>query len=148
MLFLAGSSRELRRVQEMAVRVARAGIPLVHKWWEPGAHGSPEEWGGKDARMNREIQIYLTRNGMRAIKQADVVFVLWPNHPERSTCEAEMAFALAVGKQVVVTGSRASECHWTSVANYRDASDLLGFSEVARWYVEAGAIGLRSRRRV
>lgn len=143
---LCGSSREPKRIRDMAARIDVVGIPLNHRWWDRGDFGSPEEWGGKDALIGLDLQRHIARTNMRAIKAAEVVFVLWPEHDGRSTCEAEMAYALATGKRVVVTGSRASDCTWTALASYRDASDLLGLTEIARWYVEAGAIGLRVSR--
>lgn len=145
LLYLAGSSREADRVRDMADRIGQIGIPIGHKWWEPGAFGLPEQWGGKDGKINRDMQCHLARTNMRAIKESEVVFVLWPDHDARSTCESEMAFALALGKRLAVTGRRASSCTWTALASYRDSSDLCGLTEVARWYVEANEFGLKNK---
>jgi hypothetical protein len=146
-VFLGGSSREPQRVREMAARIDASGIEITQRWWEPAAHGAPEEWGGKDGSIPRGVQAHLCRGNMRAIAEADVVFVLWPENGILSTCAVELGFALGKGKPLVVTGTRSHECTWTALEDtYRDASDALGLSEVARRAVEAGAIGLRSRR--
>lgn len=147
-VFLSGSSREADRVREMAERLDASGITITQRWWEPSDHGTPEEWGGKDGGIPRLAQDSLTRLNMRAIVQADAFFLLWPDNGLLSTCIAELGFALAKGKPVIVTGRRSHECTWTGLSEiYRDPSDLLGHAEVARRAVEAGAIGLRSKGR-
>jgi nucleoside 2-deoxyribosyltransferase len=147
-LYLAGSSREPQRVREMAARIDATGIEITQRWWEPSDHGTPEEWGGKDGSIPRGVQAHLCRGHMRAIAEADVVFVLWPDNGVLSTCAVELGFALGKGKHLVVTGTRSNECTWTALEDtYRDPSDLLGLAEVARRAVEAGAIGLRTKGR-
>jgi hypothetical protein len=147
-LFLSGSSRETDRVREMADRLDHSGITITQRWWEPGDFGSPEQWSGKDGGIPRDVQAHLARTNMRAIVQADALFLLWPDNGLVSTCIAEFGFALAKGKPVIVTGRHSHECNWTGLSEiYRDPSDLLGHAEVARRAVEAGAIGLRTKGR-
>jgi hypothetical protein len=146
-VFLAGSSREAKRVREMAERIDASGIEITQRWFDVGAHGTPEEWGGKDGSIHRLAQESLARENMRAIIEADAFFLLWPDNGLLSTCIAEFAFALAKGKPVIVTGRRSNECTWTGLSEiYRDPCDLLGHAEVARRAVEAGAICLRTAR--
>ena len=147
-VYLAGSSREPQRVREMAARIDASGIEIIQRWFDPSDHGTPEEWGGKDGSIPRGVQAHLCRGHMRAIAEADVVFVLWPENGILSTCAVELGFAVGKGKPLVVTGTRSHECTWTALEDtYRDPSDALGLTEVARRAVEAGAIGLRTKGR-
>lgn len=132
-IFLSGASREHERVTAIAAALDIAGAcRITQRWWEASAYGLPAEWSGHDARIPAQAQLAVARRNMDAIYDAHVTWVLWPGDGLRSTCEAEMGFALALGKCVIVTGARASECCWTSRAYYRDVSDELGLVELMR----------------
>ncbi len=145
-IYLAGSSKEAARVRTMAGRVADLGLTLTTQWWEPEAYGAPEQWAGNDGCLSRDLQRHIARSQMRAIKDSQVFWVLWPDHGLRSTCEGELCYAYSRQGEnlaVVVTGERSHECVWTALADYRDADDLCGLAEVARLAVGARRTGMR-----
>lgn len=134
-VYLAAGSKDADRVRMTAARLDALGLVITSRWWEPGAYGTPEYWAGKDACISRDLQRHIARSHIRAINEAQLVWVLWPDDGLRSTCEAELGHAIArqgADCVVIVTGARAHECTWTALADYRDADDLCGLAEVAR----------------
>lgn len=148
-IYLAASSREVERVRALAERVEAAGLTIALNWWDLGPHGTAQEWAGKDGCLSRDLQRHITRRHMRAIKECHVFWLLFPGDGLRSTCESELAFALARQGEdcaVIVTGELAHVAPWTSVADYREVEDLLGLAELARIAVAAHRIRMGGAR--
>ena len=138
-IFLSASSLECVRLSAVVSRLDGLGLTITQRWWEPSAHGTPEEWSGRDGELSREVQAHLARANQRAINASSAYWMLWPVHGMRTTAEAELGYALSrqdSGLRVVVTGPRSHESTWTSIADYRDADDLCGLAEVTRFAMD------------
>ena len=126
-VYLSASSSELPRVRHWGARVTDAGMS-VSLYWFDGA----EAWAGRDQDKAIEAQRSVAAEQARAIANCGVFWLLFPSEPRESSALIELGYALAKAPYSVVTGARASCRVWTSLANYRDASDALGWVYVCR----------------
>ena len=131
LVYLAGASRELERVQKWAAALERCSyITLAHRWFDT-AH----EWIGKDHTLSRKQQAHLAEDEQLAIRSARIFWLLWPETKSPGAF-IELGYALShrfhVARYyaVIVSGDNASHSIFTATSDYRSDSDALAFDAV------------------
>lgn len=133
-VYLAGPSRELARVQRYADALEQSGlVRLTYAWQEAVLrHGV-----GRDHELTLEQQREHALADLRGVCDAELVWALWPESVSAGV-PLEFGFAMGLCRYyssslcLVVSGAKASNCIFTSLAVYRDASDDLALVEVLR----------------
>jgi nucleoside 2-deoxyribosyltransferase len=126
-VYVAGSSHELDRVTRIADKLEALGVAISHRWWLASGVGN-------DGALDREAQASVASQCLAGVARADVCWLLWPRDVSHGTA-VELGYALGLGhgyRPIVITGSRAHTCAFTSLATYRDVCDELGLVEVLR----------------
>lgn len=128
-VYLAGASRELPRVLKMVNLLEASGLVVItHRWFD-----AVQAWGiGKDAELTLDQRRTHALTDFRGVDTADVFWCLWPEKYSHG-CALELGYALGRNfAATVVSGKRAHECIFTSLAQYQDSSDDHGLVEVLR----------------
>lgn len=119
-LYLAGPSVELGRVIMMARRLEEAGVELTCRWWTDvqARNGAGDDTLSLSEQRERALAC------MDGIDRALIVWALWPADYSHGTA-CELGYALAhSSRRVIVSGSFANECVFTSYAAERFAADF------------------------
>lgn len=128
-VYLAGSSRELERVLYYAERLESVGLKITLKWW-----GHVQANGvGNDGLLEVQDQARFALGDLRAIREADIFWLLWSPQKTGADWEAGYAYALhSRGEGIssfVVSGKGSSTSIFSALA-FRDESDAIGLVEV------------------
>lgn len=128
LVYLAGASRELERVNKWATALDRSStVKLAHRWFDT-AHS----WAGNDSALSRRQQHLLADDEQLAIRSARIFWLLWPETKSPGAF-IELGYALShrfhVARQyaVVVSGESATRSIFTATTDYRSDSDALAF---------------------
>ncbi len=123
-LYVAGASLEIPRVRHWSAALERSGlVTLTHRWWECL---TVDGVNGRD--LPREQQRLLAEADTRGVREADVVWLLYPRTYSTGT-HFELGYAYALGKAIVVTGVEARRCIFPSLVEHCD-DDRDGFASV------------------
>lgn len=127
-VYLAGPSRELDRVTKMALALEASGhVEITHRWWRDVIRDGV----GRDGLLSTEEQQRRSLDDIAGIRRSHLLWVLWPDELSLGA-PCEFMFAHAKKLPTVATGLNVSGCIFTSLATYRNPSDLLGLHEVLR----------------
>lgn len=149
--YLAGASREAKRVRSWAEKLEQTGvIQIAHRWFNDA-----EQWAGKDAEMDLETASSQAMACLEELARAKVLWVLWPNQPtvgafvelgaalerrrilskvveDNVLANRDTTFATKRKPHIVVTGAGFADSAFTSLVDYREAEDVFGFHECVR----------------
>jgi len=131
-VYLAGASCDYFRAREWAeiIRAEHTSLELVSTWHDT----DPRVWAGNDAMIPRQKQQEIAGKCLREIFRCDVFWLLWSSHLRGAL--VELGYAIDLRKQIVITGSGCTSSVFTSLANYRDLTDSIGYREIVRAAIE------------
>jgi hypothetical protein len=113
--YLAGASAESEMVRDYAARVVAVGHSLTMRWWEPVLDRRAA--GLTDATLTLDERLAYSRADIRAVRGADVFWLLVPERPSTGAW-CELGIALSAGALVVVSGAW-ERCVFTADADHR-----------------------------
>jgi hypothetical protein len=121
-LYLAGASSELDRILPLVQVIdGIRGVRLVRRWWELVLkHG-----GGNPPELTHETRFEYASQDLAAVAESDVLWLLYPDRPSVGAF-IELGAALCDDKPVIITGRRAHESIFSSMAETVHEEDLRG----------------------